>query len=62
MQKQIDLKTMSVEALKALAYDILNTIQVQQSNLQAINAEIEKKSQTEPLEEAKKEIAKEEKK
>lgn len=42
--KTIDPKTMTVEELKAMAYDVLTTIQQQQNNLNALNAEIEKKS------------------
>ena len=38
---------MSVMELKSLAYDVLAIIQQQQNNLQAINAEIAKRSQAE---------------
>ena len=45
--KQPNISEMDVQSLKALAYDVLAIIQQQQNNLQAINAEIAKKSQAE---------------
>lgn len=44
---QIDITKLTVTELKALAYDALSTIEMQQRNLQAINQEIAKKSQVE---------------
>lgn len=43
--KPIDLSTMSVESLKALAYDQLVLLNQTQANIAAIEAEIKKKAQ-----------------
>ncbi len=40
-----DVSTMTVEQLKALAYDFLVQIEVAQKNLQVVNQEIANKSQ-----------------
>lgn len=46
----MNLETMTITELKALAYDLLAQSQVTQSNLQAVNQMIAKKSQ--PIEPA----------
>ena len=45
MQQQINLKDLTVTELKALAYDILATIENNQRNLNAINSEIAARNQ-----------------
>ena len=45
MTQQVDLKTMSITDLKALAYDCLATLQKIQGDLNLVNQEITTKSQ-----------------
>lgn len=42
----IDIKTLDVNSLKALAYDIIVELERQQSNLRSINQEIINRQQT----------------
>ena len=42
--EQLNIKTLSVEQLKAMAYDTLAIIEQNQRNLQLLNQEIAKKS------------------
>lgn len=46
MEKQINIETMSVEALKALAYDIIVAIQNDQGVLNRVNEEIAKRAKS----------------
>lgn len=55
----MDLKKMTVTELKALAFDIINTINVNQSNLRVVNQEIESRP---PIVPADTEVKTEEKK
>lgn len=52
----MNIDTMTITELKALAYDLLASIEASQRNLQVVNQEIAKKSQpaVEPMKEDKK--------
>jgi hypothetical protein len=48
--KEVDPKTMSVEELKALAYDLMVELTRTQNNLKVIETEIINKQQSKPVE------------
>lgn len=45
MNKPLDIATMTITELKALAYDCLAIIEQNQANLRALNLEIQKRDQ-----------------
>lgn len=49
MNGQVDVKTLTVEQLKSLAYDEIQKFEISRQNLQVINAEIARKQNT-PIE------------
>ena len=51
MENEINLDSLSVQELKAMAYDVLGNLEHLQKNLQLINQTITKKQENKTLEE-----------